>query len=497
MSPFAAGTWSQIATPPFLGPSAGSRVVTSVSAAYNAALNIIIAGRTCSGAVLFFAPGDFIRSVDNGQTWTQTYADPGGATGPNVAPVAVAFLRDPVSGANRFVAIVQTFTFQGTTARGIKFQVHVGNATGTAWTPGQILADLPDDGANPVAGAISQIVTRPRAHPSDPLEHYVFLKANRVTGPLTTIRGCYRSTDLGATWTPVSDPGDFAAGLTVAGRVLISASLSSLVGSGTGRSEDGGSSWQPASPAFGASVILAFGGGPVLACQTNSNTLPESTRVSCDDARSWPPGQAGPSFGLPEGGVGANVMLLSLDQWEVLMGAAKNPLGTFTILYSDTGGETEFSRADLDLGTGIVAQVFAGVKLADGRPVVFVGIDSVVWRSSDVPTGSFGSRIYCVLAPAPGVGVPGFPAPCGDFYNPCPQECPADPAQPEGLVLPIPIAVTLGDSTPYGDLELEYGVDAAIYGGAPNILIPIPILGRPAGCGATFVNNPCAAEVCP
>ncbi len=489
--PFATATWTDISTLPSIGIAA---TVTSppVGVAYDALQNIIIVARTGAAAVLDWIPGDFCRSADNGASWVQTTTDE--ADGGFHAPTSCSYLRDPLSGVSRFVAIVVRITFVGTTRRSVRARVYTSNSLGTVWTPGQILIDLPDDGSSPASGGSTSFATLPRTTPSDPLIHIVMVSATRGA---TTSRASYRSTDLGVTWTAINDPGPFGPYLAVDNRRLVVA-----LNGGVATSDDEAQTWQVASGGFGhpsnSMAIASFGGGPLVACEQATLTDPMHTQISCDRSNSWPPGNTGPSFGIAPGSLTAFPGIGLLGGWEVIMAAADDTPGTIEAIYSRNGGETTTEVIALDTGTGVIAFVDGIIKLADGRPIIIAGRSlNHVFRSSDVATGAFGARIYCLTAPAPGVGVPGLPDPCGDFYNPCPQECPADPPAAVGLIIDPQPPVILGDSTPYGDLELMFGVDAAIYGGGPTTILSIPTLGIPAGCGQTFINEPCAVTQCP
>lgn len=499
MSPFAAGTWSVVGN---IGGQGGAK--SPFNLAYSPDRDILIAGQSGSGAIFSWETGALLRSVDKGQTWTVVrdfLANPG-PDGGNEAPVAVALLRDPTSGLERFVAVVVRIAFTGTSPESSRVRMWWSD-TGLTWTPGTLLVDAPGSGAAVTGAGCTSVATRPRGGLSEPaLEHFVAAVAVRDA---VTARGVFKSTDLGLTWTLVGDTApithinggaNITALVAMPDRHLLLGGV--VIGGGTGHSTDGAQSWQSASPTFDPDFLLAFDPGTIVGVRRGTLTGPAVTRICCNDAASWPPGNTGPTFGL-SGAVVTLPVIINLGKWEVIMAAGGFPLGTVELVYSDNGGETEAQRASIDTGSGIISHLSGGVMLNDGRPLIVVGVTGHVFRSSDVRAGIFGQRIYCVTAPAPGVGFPGFPPPCRDFYNPCPQLCPVDPLQPAGQLLPIPVPVTLGAVFPLGAVEIGYGEPiAAIYGGQPNTLIPVPVLGLPAGCGQTFVNNPCAPQgVCP
>lgn len=495
MSPFAADTWSIVGT---LGVAGAG--LSPFNVAYSVTRNVIVAGTNSSGPVFSWNPGALYRSVDRGATWAVVKdfnAEPG-TDGGFVAPVALAVLRDPVTDDERFVCLTVSITFIGSPRTRIRVWTSV---TGATWTEGQLLASADGTGG----AGITSFATRPRGGLAAPdLEHYVIVSA--ITGTNTS-RGVFKSTDLGITWTFVADSAPI---VTISGGV----GTSSLVampdrhvvlgahqsfGPGCAHSEDGGQTWRGASPNFEAQFLLAFDPGTVVGCRRSTLTGPEQTRVSCDDAESWPLGQIGPTFGLGSGALNPSPVIVNLGKWEVLLAAAGSPLGTVELVYSDTGGETEGQRASVDTGSGIVSYLSGGIVLDDGHPLFVVGTTGHVLRSSDVATGLFGARIYCVTAPAPGVGFLGFPPPCGDFYNPCPQECPLDPVQPAGLTVGPPPPVVFNHIIPYGDTTFLYGAAHALYGGEHHHVDPVVpvVLGLPEGCGATFINEPCALAQCP
>lgn len=485
--PFATGTWTEIGN-----AGAAGGFASPLNVAYSASQNVLLVG-TCGGGPIFpFNDGVIRRSTDNGATWA-TVLDPEALGLPFHAPYAISLLRDPVTGAERFVAVVLRFEYSGTIHRGIGIQIWYADGDGLAWTPGSQLVDLPNPGSGAASFGMSNVATRPMGGPGTELEHYVLARGSTA---VAETRGVFRSRDLGLTWEFVADPGAFGVS-SLGSSVLVGLPDRALISSALGRSVDGGQTWQPGDPAFPSSAVAAFGGGPLVASRQATPTANLVTRISCDDGRSWPLGQDGPSYGISQGAATGIPIIIPLGGWEVLMAAAGSPFGTVEIVYSDTGGETEAGRASVDGGTGVIQHLSGGAVLADGRPIIVCGITGEVYRSSDVAAGAFGDRIYCVVAPAPGVGFPGFPPPCGDFYNPCPQDVPEDPAAIEGLLVAIPAPITLGDSWPFGDEELTYGDDEAIYGGDPNQVFSFPILGLPAGCGATFINEPCAQGVCP
>jgi hypothetical protein len=414
--------------------------------------------------------------------------------------VALALLRDPSSGQERFVALVVRITQLFGSAESSRVRMWWSD-DGLLWTPGTLLVDAPGIGVAATGTGVTPVATRPRGGMDAPdLEHYVLAKAVRDA---VTDRGLFKSTDLGLTWTLVGDTADIGSisgGFHVTGLAAMP-DRHLLLGNHTGlggaaHSIDGGQTWRGASPTFEADALIAFDPGTVVGVRRGTLTGAGQTRISCDDGESWPVGQNGPTFGLA-GTTVTQPVLINLGNWEVMLAAGKAPLGTVDVVYSDNGGETESERADLDSGSGVIQHLIGGVLLNDGRPLLASGTGHV-YRSSDVPAGIFGARIYCVTAPAPGVGFLGFPEPCGDFYDLCPQECPADPAPPEGQVLDIPEPVTLGAVFPIGAVEIHYGAPiAAIYGGEPNTIFAFPVLGLPEGCGATFVNEPCAVQSCP
>lgn len=489
--PFEASSWTVISGTP------GTRDPWELT--YAPSRDIIVVGQRGPSLLVTWSPGDLYRSVDHGETWTlgwESDQEPDESGTLFYHPLRIGVLHDYVTGIETFVALIARVDHALGTPFDVTLLVYT-SEDGAVWTRRQALVHA---ATIPFAAATFDASTfASRRITGGGTEHCIFVRAEGIA----LERGLYVSQDNGASWVFRSDPGDFGRALIVhpdERTLLVSGLLSGLA---VARSEDGGVTWLSTSGNFGqgaaiGSDLVMFGGGPGLCMKQGTLGSPPSTRVSCDDGRSWPPGQDGPPVGRGNTAVTGRPVIcrLSATTWECLLLSAGNTPGVTEVVYSDDGGETARSTAFVDSGTGTLQFTAGCILLNDGRPV-FVTFTHGVFRSSDVAQQTFGARIYCVTAPAPGVGVAGFPEPCGDFYNPCPQECPADPPAAEGLVVPIPVATVLGDSWPFGDEELTYGADEAIFGGDPNSLFVFPVLGLPEGCGHTFANNPCASEACP
>lgn len=495
MSPFALGTWSIVGN---LGAS--GTPASPFNLAYSASRDILVAGRTSGGPIFSYNPGELYRSTNKGASWSVVNTL-GSVAFDHRAPVSIALLRDPQTGAERFVAAVVRLTFVvGPTTESAHVQMWWSD-DGLTWAAGTLLVTAPGVGGAVAGTGITSIATRPRgAHGTD-LEHYIVAEAHRDA---VTSRGVFKSTDLGLTWQLV---GDTAAITSINGGVSTTALVSMpdrhlLLGnnlnlSGSAHSDDGGQSWRGASPQFDPDYVLAFDPGTIVGVRRGTLTGPGQTRICCDDDLSWPITNVGPTFGL-SGATVCNPVIINLGHWEVIMAAGGSPLGKVDMIYSDNGGETAAVSTQLDTGTGIVSHLSGGVMLDDGRPLILVGSTGTVFRSSDIPANDFGTRIYCTLAPAPGVGFLDFTPACGPFYNPCPQDEPTDPEQPEAELIPLPPDFVAGDALTWGDLGFTYGVPeaAAIYGGSNNQSIVFPVLTKLSGCGSTFITDPCAVEAC-
>jgi hypothetical protein len=499
VSPFALGTWSVIGN---IG--AGITPPSPFNVAYSASRDILVAGVCGSGAILSWNPGAIFRSVNQGVTWTLVHdfnATPG-PDGFNGAPVALALLRDPITGDERFVAAVVRISFFITSPESSCVRMWWSD-DGVVWTPGTQIVDAPGAGAATTGTGSTSIATRPRGgRGATTLEHYIIAEAHRNA---VTSRGVFTSTDLGLTWTLVGDTaviGSINGGnnttalVTMPDRHLLLGNNTTLGGSA--HTEDGGQSWRAASPQFDPDYCLAFDPGTIVGVRRGTLTTPGQTRICCDDNLSWPPGNVGPTFGLS----GATVTLpviINLGNWEVILAAGTTPLGKIDMVYSDNGGETAAVTALLDTGSGIIAHLAGGVMLADGRPLIVVGSTGVVLRSSETPAHVFGTRIYCTAAPAPGVGFVDVTPACGPFYDVCPQPCPDDPELAAAQLIPLPPDFIAGEAFTWGDASFTYGMPSspAIWGGSNNISLSFPVLTRLSGCGATFVCEPCAVEACP
>jgi hypothetical protein len=299
-----------------------------------------------------------------------------------------------------------------------------------------------------------------------------------------------RSTDDGLTFTAFSSVGEFI----IFNAVALSSTV--VVASATASayySTDGGATWTQATKP-GSTVVgepISMGSGVVLTAGRDA-TAHGAVLRSLDSGQTYSILASFPTMN-------ALYTIRALTTTHLVVGGdTVNPGDLITWWLSEDAGDT-WAEATALVGDRFAASLTAsltitttGIVLADldRKPTSAVAAErlSEIWRGTVeglVSTG-IGTCEAAPTVPPIAAGLLGTHLLCIPILSPapCPQLCPVDPVQPEG-VLVLPTAPEGG-----GWFDL-LGVVELVDGSVVPV-VPAVTLGHPAGCGATFANNYCA-----